>query len=127
MASGKPKRPPASGFPAIAGARSVGATHLSSNPRRHPLDWRLLAAAIAASAVVVGTGTAMIFFDNHQDGFAITTTRPAEVIRFEAQKSRSDSIIRHIGDAQPKQDLVAVPPPTGTINRMNAIRGAFSK
>lgn len=127
MTSGKPKRASAPGIPAFAGTRPVSTPHPSSRTSRHRSDWRLVAAIVAGGIAIVGTGTAVLFSERHKDKFAITTTKPAEVIRFETRKPRLDSVIHHFGADPPKQDSVIVPPPVGTINRMNAIRGAFSK
>lgn len=127
MTSGKHTRAPASGIPVVAGIQSANAAHSPSHARRDRLNWWLVAAVGAGSIVAAGTGTALILSTSQQDEFTITTKRPVEIIRFGSLRSKSDSLIGNLGAGRSKQDSVTVPPPLGTINRMNAIRGAFSK
>ena len=76
----------------------------------------ILAAGIALFAVVSTM--------NSHGSLQTTTARPAEVVRFRVAKP--DETIR-ADAAKPSPDPVDVPPPQGTVKRMDAISKAFSK
>jgi hypothetical protein len=93
----------------------------SSGPRIHrALGWRVMLA--------VGLGVAGILFfavvstKNPQKPLQTTTVRPAEVIRVARpdETPRADAV-------KPSPDPIYVPPPQGTIKRMEGISKAFSK
>jgi hypothetical protein len=76
----------------------------------------MIATGIALFAVVSAVSP--------QPSLQTTTVRPTEVIRIGV--ARSDETIR-AGAVKPNPDSINVPPPQGTIKRMEGVSKAFSK
>jgi hypothetical protein len=83
---------------------------------------KLVIAGGVATLLVAGTGLFWILKGNSEagsEGFAVSTVRPAEVIRYAPPpetKAKSAPV-----------ETPHVQPPQGTVRRMEAISGSFSK
>jgi hypothetical protein len=94
----------------------------SSVPRGHRAqNWPVILAVGVGGIVVAGIALFTVVSTTSPQAI---TARPTEVVRSGVAKpgetTRTDA-------AKPSRDPVAVPPPQGTVNRMDAISKAFSK
>ena len=98
----------------------------SSVPRGHRAqNWRVMLAVGLGGIVVAGIALFTVVSTMKPYGsLQTTTTRPAEVIRVGVAKP--DETIR-ADAAKPDPGPVNVPPPQGTVKRMEGISKAFSK
>lgn len=104
----------------------LGRASSSSAPRDHRArKWRVMLAVSLGGIIVAGIAFfAVVSTMNPQNSLQITTARPTEVIRVGG--ARPDETIR-AGAVKPSPDPINVPPPQGTIKRMEGISKAFSK
>jgi hypothetical protein len=95
-----------------------------SSSRGHRAQKRRVMLAIGLGGIVVAAITLFTVVSSMNPQGSLQAIRPAEVVRVGVAKP--DSTI-HADAAKPSPDSVNVPPPQGTIKRMDAISKAFSK
>jgi len=98
------------GAAATAGAWS--AAHRAAAHRGHQeRNWRVMLAVGVGVVLVVGVGLGMLL---------------APLLSTQTTAGRPDEVVRTVG-AKPSVDPPSVPPPQGTMRRMDAIKNSFSK
>jgi hypothetical protein len=106
-------------------SRVKRASPLSGPSDHRARKWRVILAVGLCGIIVAGVAlVAMISTMSPRESLPITIVRPAEVIRVGG--ARPDATIR--ADAvKPSPNPISVPPPQGTVRRMEGISKAFSK